>query len=64
MTTTKKSYGFRLSKQAEQHLNRIVALTGMNKTAAVEMAVAHLSQSLTQDVTNQAMPDESIRNNA
>lgn len=60
MKTTKKPYGFRLSKQAEQHLNRIVALTGVNKTAAVELAVAHLSQSLTgdemsneQDVTNQ-----------
>ena len=46
MTTTKKSYGFRLSKQAGQHLNRIVALTGMNKTAAVELAIAQLSQSL------------------
>ena len=46
MTTTKKPYGFRLSRQAELHLNRIVALTGMNKTAAVELAVAQLSQSL------------------
>ena len=60
MTTTKKPYGFRLSRQAELHLNRIVALTGMNKTAAVELAVAQLSQSLTgaemineQNVINQ-----------
>lgn len=60
MTTTKKPYGFRLSGQAELHLNRIVALTGMNKTAAVELAVAQLSQLLTgagmsneQNVINQ-----------
>ena len=60
MATTKKSYGFRLSKQAEQHLDRIVTLTGMNKTAAVELAVAQLSQLLTgagmsneQNVINQ-----------
>ena len=46
MTTTKKSYGFRLSKQAEHHLNRIVSVTGMTKTAAVEMAIAQLSKSL------------------
>lgn len=46
MATTKKSYGFRLSAQAEQHLNRIIAVTGITKTAAVEMAIAKLSQSL------------------
>jgi len=46
MTTTKKPYGFRLSKQAGQHLDRIVSVTGMTKTAAVEMAIAQLSQLL------------------
>lgn len=46
MATTKKSYGFRLSAQAEHHLDRIVSITGMTKTAAVEMAIAQLSQSL------------------
>ena len=46
MAATKKSYGFRISAQAEDHLNRIVHLTGMTKTSAVEMAIVQLSQSL------------------
>lgn len=52
MTTTKKPYGFR-------HLNRIVALTGMHDDTVMGLAIAHLSQSLgdemnnEQDVTNQ-----------
>lgn len=61
MTTTKKPYGFRLSKQAGRHLNRIVALTGttgMHDDTVMRLAIAHLSQSLDetnneQDVTNQ-----------
>jgi hypothetical protein len=46
VTTTKKSVAYRISKQAENHLNRIVKLTGMTKTAAVELAIAKLSLSL------------------
>jgi len=46
MTTTKKSYGFRLSAQAEQHLNRIIAVTGITKTAAVECALAQMAAAL------------------
>ena len=46
MTTTKHSYGFRISAQAEQHLNHIVNATGVTKTSAVEMAIVKLSQSL------------------
>lgn len=58
MTTTKKSYGFRLSKQAEHHLDRIVSITGMTKTAAVEMAIAQLSQSLKgEEMKNKILSD-------
>jgi hypothetical protein len=46
MTTTKRSHSFRISKQAEQHLNKIVNVTGMSKTAVVEMALAQLSQTI------------------
>jgi hypothetical protein len=49
MATTKKSVAYRISKQAEDHLNRIVSLTGMTKTAAVELAITKLSLSLGGD---------------
>ena len=52
MTTTKKSVAYRISKQAENHLNRIVNLTGMTKTAAVELAIAKLSLSLGGNMDN------------
>jgi predicted transcriptional regulator len=45
MTTAKKSVAFRISSQADAHLNRIASITGMSKTAAVEMAIVKLSQS-------------------
>ena len=62
MATTKKSYGFRLSKQAEQHLDRIVTLTGMNKTAAVELAVAQLSQTIKGAEMNKNFSDRDYLN--
>ena len=52
MTTTKKSVAYRISKQADNHLNRIVNLTGMTKTAAVELAIAKLSLSLGGNMDN------------
>ena len=57
MTTTKKSYGFRLSKQAEHHLNKIVGVTGMTKTAAIELAIAQLSQTIKGETMNKKFSD-------
>lgn len=54
----KKSFYFKLSRQAEQHLNRIVSLTGVNKTAIVEMAIVKLSDSIKgENVMNDADTD-------
>jgi len=58
MSATKKSYGFRISAQAEDHLNRIVYLTGMTKTSAVEMAIVQLSQSLKGAEMSNLMDDD------
>lgn len=46
MTTTKKSYAFRLSEQAQKHLLEIHAKTGMNQTAIVEYALAKMRADL------------------
>jgi predicted transcriptional regulator len=46
MATTKKSFGFRLSEQAQKHLLEIAAKTGMNQTAIVEYALAKMATEL------------------
>ncbi len=46
MTTTKKSFGFRLSSQAVKNLEEIHVITGMSKTAAIEFALAQMRANL------------------
>lgn len=46
MITTKKPFSFRLSAQAQEHLDQIVAVTGMNQTAIVEYALAKMRAEL------------------
>lgn len=48
MTTTKKSFSFRLSFMAQANLDQVVAITGMNQTAIVEYALAKMRADLTK----------------